>query len=66
MKKGVIMGEWENLEIERLSRLAESLGWRLIMSELIADMINVKLTRKVPLEVIRIREEVMEKEGIPT
>lgn len=66
MKKGVIMGEWENIEIERLSRLAESLGWRLIMSELIADMINVKLTRKVPLEVIRIREEVMEKEGIPT
>ena len=60
------MGEWENIEIERLSRLAESLGWRMIMSELIADKINVKLERKVPLEVLRIREEVMEKEGIPT
>ena len=60
------MGEWENIEIERLSRLAESMGWMVIMSEILGDKINVKMERKIPIEIIRIREEVAEKEGLPT
>lgn len=60
------MGEWENIEIERLSRLAGSLGWMVILSEILGDKINVKMERKIPIEIIRIREEVAEKEGLPT
>lgn len=60
------MGEWENLEIERLSRLADSMGWMVILSEILGDKINVKMERKIPIEIIRIREEVAEKEGLPT
>jgi len=60
------MGEWENMEIDRMRRLAESMGWSLIMSELVADKINVKMERKVPLDIIRLREEIEEKEGIPS
>ena len=60
------MGEWENIEIERLGRLAESMGWMVIMSEILGDKINVKMERKIPIEIIRIREEVAEKEGLPT
>lgn len=60
------MGEWENMEIDRLRRLAEAMGWSLIMSELVADKINVKMERKVPIEMIRLREELEEKEGIPS
>jgi len=60
------MGEWENLEIERFRRLAESMGWNVIMSEILGDKINVKMERKIPIEVIRIREELAEKEGIPS
>ena len=59
------MGEWESLEIERFRRLAESMGWNVIMSEILGDKINVKMERKIPIEVIRIREELAEKEGIP-
>jgi len=59
------MGEWENLEIDRLSRLAESLGWSLVMTELVADKMNIKLEKKVPLEILRLREEMKLKEGLP-
>jgi len=62
----VKVGEWENLEIERLSRLADSMGWMVILSEILGDKINVKMERKIPIEIIRIREEVAEKEGLPT
>ena len=60
------MGEWESLEIERFRRLAESMGWNIIMSEILGDKINVKMERKIPIEIIRIREELAEKEGIPS
>lgn len=60
------MGEWESLEIERFRRLAESMGWNVIMSEILGDKINVKMEKKIPLEIIRIREELAEKEGIPS
>ena len=60
------MGEWENMEIDRLRRLAESMGWAVIMSEILGDKINVKMERKIPIEIIRIREELAEKEGIPS
>ncbi len=60
------MGEWENMEIDRMRRLAESMGWSLIMSELVADKINVKMERKIPIEVLRVRQEMEEKEGIPS
>lgn len=60
------MGEWESLEIERFRRLAESMGWNVIMSEILGDKINVKMERKIPIEVMRIREELAEKEGIPS
>jgi len=60
------MGEWESLEIERFRRLAEAMGWNIIMSEILGDKINVKMERKIPIEIIRIREELAEKEGIPS
>ena len=60
------MGEWESLEIERFRRLAEAMGWNIIMSEILGDKINVKMERKIPTEIIRIREELAEKEGIPS
>lgn len=60
------MGEWENMEIDRLRRLAESMGWSVTMSELVADKINVKMERKIPIEMIRLRQELEEKEGIPS
>jgi len=60
------MGEWESLEIERFRRLAESMGWNIIMSEILGDKINVKMERKIPIEIIRLREELAEKEGIPS
>lgn len=59
------MGEWENMEIDRLRRLAEAMGWNVIMSEIVADKINVKMERKIPIEVLRVRQELEEKEGIP-
>jgi len=60
------MGEWESLEIERFRRLAEAMGWNVIMSEILGDKINVKMEKKIPIEIIRIREELEEKEGIPS
>jgi len=60
------MGEWENIEIERIRRLAEAMGWVLIMSELVADKINVKMERKIPMEVLEARREIERREGIPT
>jgi len=60
------MGEWESLEIERFRVLAEAMGWNIIMSEILGDKINVKMERKIPIEIIRIREELAEKEGIPS
>ena len=60
------MGEWESIEIERIRRLCESMGWMMKKSEEFDDKIVITLERKIPLEVITARREIEERAGLPT
>ena len=60
------MGEWEMIEIERIRRLNESMGWSMKKSEEFEDKIVITFERKIPLEVISARRELEERIGVPT
>lgn len=60
------MGEWEMIEIERIRRLNESMGWSMKKSEEFEDKIVITFERKIPLEVITARRELEERVGVPT
>ena len=60
------MGEWEAIEIERIRRLCESMGWVMKKSEEFEDKMVVSIERKIPLEIITARQAIEERGGIPT
>lgn len=60
------MGEWEAIEIERIRRLCESMGWSMKKSEEFEDKMTITLERKIPYEIITARRAVEERGGIPT
>lgn len=60
------MGEWEMIEIERIRRLNEAMGWSMKKSEEFEDKIVITFERKIPLEIISARHALEEKIGVPT
>lgn len=60
------MGEWEAIEIERIRRLCESMGWSMKKSEEFEDKMVITLERKIPLEIITARRAIEEKIGVTT
>lgn len=60
------MGEWEQIETERIRRLIESMGWEFRKSEEFDDKIVVTMERKIPLEIRTARVAIEERGGIPT
>ena len=60
------MGEWEQIETERIRRLVESMGWEFRRAEEFEDKIVVTMERKIPLEVRTARVAIEERGGVPT
>ena len=60
------MGEYEMIEIERIRRICESMGWMMRKSEEFEDKIVLTIEHKIPLEVITARHELEARVSIPT